>query len=305
MAINQRIGFIGLGAMGEPMAANVAKAGFPLTVFDVRPEPLERLEGLGATVAASARAVAEQSDVVLVAVVDDAQVEATLLGRPAGDTPNPGGVLDALAPGSTVAVHSTIHPSTCRRLSALAAERHIGFLDAPISGGANGAEAGTLAIMVGGDTATLAGCRDVLDAMAGHVFHVGGVGMGEVAKITNNVVLAVVLQGTFEGLRLAQRSGIDEATMLEILGASAGDSWVVRHWDAIQTMADAHPQGRSGLARLTYKDLTFAQAIGHEVGAPLPVTALAAQLVEQPLSPIGPATDGPTPAPTPKRGTPA
>jgi 3-hydroxyisobutyrate dehydrogenase len=289
MAINQRIGFIGLGAMGEPMAANVAKAGFPLTVFDVRPEPLERLEGLGATVAASARAVAEQSDVVLLAVVDDAQVEATLLD---------GGVLDALAPGSTVAVHSTIHPSTCRRLNALAAERHI-------SGGANGAEAGTLAIMVGGDAATLAGCRDVLDAMAGNVFHVGGVGMGEVAKITNNVVLAVVLQGTFEGLRLAQRSGIDEATMLEILGASAGDSWVVRHWDAIQTMADAHPQGRSGLARLTYKDLTFAQAIGHEVGAPLPVTALAAQLVEQPLSPIGPVPDGPTPAPTPKRGTPA
>jgi 3-hydroxyisobutyrate dehydrogenase len=296
MAINQRIGFIGLGAMGEPMAANVAKAGFPLTVFDVRPEPLERLEGLGAIVAASARAVAEQSDVVLLAVVDDAQVEATLLD---------GGVLDALAPGAAVAVHSTIHPSTCRRLNALAAERHIGFLDAPISGGANGAEAGTLAIMVGGDAATLAGCRDVLDAMAGNVFHVGGVGMGEVAKITNNVVLAVVLQGTFEGLRLAQRSGIDEATMLEILGASAGDSWVVRHWDAIQTMADVHPQGRSGLARLTYKDLTFAQAIGHEVGAPLPVTALAAQLVEQPLSPIGPAPDGPTPAPIPKRGTPA
>jgi 3-hydroxyisobutyrate dehydrogenase-like beta-hydroxyacid dehydrogenase len=227
-------------------------------------------------------------------VVDDTQVEAALLD---------GGVLDALAPGAVVVVHSTIHPSSCRRLAALAAERGIGFLDAPISGGANGAEAGTLAIMVGGDEATLAGCRDVLDAMAGNVFHVGGVGMGEVAKITNNVVLAVVLQGTLEGLRLAKWSGIDEATMLGILSVSAGESWVVRHWDAIQSMADAHPQGRSGLARLTYKDLTFAQAIGHEVGAPLPVTALAAQLVDQPLSPIGPAPHGP--APTPKRGTPA
>ena len=280
MAINQRIGFIGLGAMGEPMAANVAKAGYPLTVFDVRAEPLARLEGLGATVAASARALAEQCDVVLLAVVDDAQVEATLMG---------GGVLDALNPGSTVVVHSTIHPSTCRRLAASAAERGVGFLDAPISGGANGAEAGTLAIMVGGDEATLAGCRDVLDAMAGNVVHVGGVGMGEVAKITNNVVLAVNLQGTLEGLRLAKWSGIDEETMLGILRVSAGESWVVRHWEAIQAMAEAHPQGRDGLARLTYKDLAFAQAIGHDVGAPLPVTALAAQLVEQPLVPIGPA----------------
>jgi len=282
MSTEQRIGFIGLGAMGEPMAANVAKAGFPLTVFDVRPEPLERLEGLGAAVAPSARALAERSDIVLLAVVDDAQVDATL---------NDGGVLDALAPGSAVVVHSTIHPSTCQRLAALAAERSIGFLDAPISGGANGAEAGTLAIMVGGEAATLETCRGVLDAMAGNVFHVGGPGMGEVAKITNNVVLAVVLQGTLEGLRLAKWSGIDEATMLEILRASAGESWVVRNWEAIQTMAEAHPQGRSGLARLTYKDLAFAQAIGHDVGAPLPVTALAAQLVEQPLIPIG---DAPT-----------
>lgn len=282
MNTEQRIGFVGLGAMGEPMAANVAKAGFPLTVFDVRPEPLERLEGLGAAVAPSARALAERSDIVLLAVVDDAQVDATLTD---------GGVLDALAPGSVVVVHSTIRPSTCQRLAALAAERSVGFLDAPISGGANGAEAGTLAIMVGGDAATLETCRGVLDAMAGNIFHVGGPGMGEVAKITNNVVLAVVLQGTLEGLRLAKWSGIDEATMLEILRASAGESWVVRNWDAIQAMAEAHPQGRSGLARLTYKDLAFAQAIGHDVGAPLPVTALAAQLVEQPLIPIG---DAPT-----------
>jgi 3-hydroxyisobutyrate dehydrogenase-like beta-hydroxyacid dehydrogenase len=199
-------------------------------------------------------------------------------------------------------VHSTIHPSTCRRLAAAAAERGIGFLDAPISGGANGAEAGTLAIMVGGDERTLGACRDVLDAMAGNVFHVGGPGMGEVAKITNNVVLAVNLQGTLEGLRLAKWSGIDESTMLEILRASAGESWVVRNWEAIQTMADAHPQGRSGLARLTYKDLAFAQAIGHDIGAPLPVTALAAQLVEQPLVPIGPAPN--VWAPPSGRGTP-
>lgn len=284
--VAKRVGFIGLGAMGEPMAANLAKAGFPLTVYDIRPEPLERLEALGATVAASARALAERSDIVLLAVVDDAQVEATLLD---------GGVLDALASGAVIVVHSTIHPSTCRRLAALAIERGIGFLDAPISGGANGAEAGTLAIMVGGDDAALAGCRDVLDAMAANVFHVGGTGMGEVAKITNNVVLAVVLQGTLEGLRLAKWSGVDESTMLEILRASAGDSWVVRHWPAIQAMAEAHPQGRRGLARLTYKDLTFAQAIGHEIGAPLPVTALAAQLVEQPLIPIGPVPDAPAP----------
>jgi len=272
MAINQRIGFIGLGAMGEPMAANVAKAGFPLTVFDVRPEPLERLEGLGATVAVSARAVAEQSDVVLLAVVDDAQVEATLLD---------GGVLDALAPGAAVAVHSTIHPSTCRRLNALAAERHIGFLDAPISGGANGAEAGTLAIMVGGDARDFEEARPVLAAMGANIIHVGPVGAGEVAKLCNNLVAGVAAVAVSEAFRIAEGFGVDPKILTEVISKSSGNTWVMEHMHPVPGLVGKAPSSRDYAPGFTTdlmaKDLGLVVNAARELRVPVLVAPAAQQ----------------------------
>jgi 3-hydroxyisobutyrate dehydrogenase-like beta-hydroxyacid dehydrogenase len=254
------------------MASNVARAGFSLVVFDVRSEAYPALEALGAKPAMSPRDVAERADVVLVNVVNDAQVRSVLLGDD--------GVLDGLRPGGAVVVHSTIHPATCRELAAEARGRDIGFLDAPFSGGAAAAENGKLSLMVGGSDAVLEQCRPVLDAMAAAVFHVGDVGMGEAAKITNNAVLSVILEATHEGLALSRASGIDDDVMLAILCASAGESWVSRNWHAIAQTTAAYPGGARGMADLVTKDLNLALAIAHDVRVALPAVALTTQFLE-------------------------
>jgi 3-hydroxyisobutyrate dehydrogenase-like beta-hydroxyacid dehydrogenase len=256
------------------MATNVVRAGFELVVFDVRPEAYAPLEALGAKGASSPREVAERADVVLVNVLNDAQVRGVLLGDD--------GVLGALRPGATVVVHSTIDPATCRELAEEAARHQIGFLDAPFSGGTAAAESGNLTLMVGGATEALDRCRPVLGAMAANIFHVGGPGMGEAAKITNNAVLAVILEATHEGLGLSRASGIDDDVMLSILCASAGDSWVARNWRAIEQTTATYPGGARGMADLVTKDLKLALAIAHDVGVPLPAVALTTQFVEAP-----------------------
>lgn len=165
-----RVGFVGLGHMGEPMAAQVAKAGFDLTVFDVRPEPVERVVALGAHSVETIASLAH-CDVILIAVVDDRQVSDVLMGNP-----NSPGILGIAEAGTAVAVHSTVHPETCRPLCTAARERAIDVLDAPVSGGPGGAQTGSLSIMVGGSGTALDRCRPVLLAMADHVTLLGGPG---------------------------------------------------------------------------------------------------------------------------------
>jgi 3-hydroxyisobutyrate dehydrogenase len=272
--IDTTVGYIGLGTMGRPMAANIARSGFELVVYDIRTEACAALEALGAKAASSPSAVAERSDLVLVNVVNDAQVRSVLLGDE--------GVLDALSAGATVVVHSTIHPSTCRELADEAGRRGVGFLDGPFSGGAAAAEHGTLTLMVGGPAVVLDRCRPVLESMAATIFHVGDAGMGEAAKITNNAVLAVILEATHEGLQLSHASGIDDEVMLSILRASAGDSWIARNWRAVQETAAAYPGGARGMADLVSKDLGLALAIAQAEGVPLPAVALTSQFLETP-----------------------
>jgi 3-hydroxyisobutyrate dehydrogenase len=272
----QRVGFIGLGTMGLPMALNVARTDHPLTVFDLQEGPVKEAVALGATAASTVEEVGEASDVILVAVVNDAQVEGVLLGT---DGP---GVFGTAARGSVVVVHSTINPRTCRRLAALAEERGLHLLDGPISGGPMGAREGTLSIMVGGDPAALETCRPTLETMSQRIFHLGGVGMGQVAKVANNVVLAITLEAVNEGLTLARDAGIDEDVMLEVLGTSTGDSWAVRNWHAVGEVARNYPNGATGVANLTYKDISLALSIGHDQGTMLPVAGLTSQMLEEP-----------------------
>jgi 3-hydroxyisobutyrate dehydrogenase len=272
----RRVGFIGLGTMGLPMALNVARSDCQLTVFDLQEGPVKEAVALGATAARTVEDVGEASDIILVAVVNDAQVEGVLLGT---DGP---GVFGSARQGSVVIVHSTINPRTCRRLAALAEEQGLHFLDGPISGGPMGAREGTLSIMVGGDPAALEICRPVLETMSQRIFHLGGVGMGQVAKVANNVVLAITLEGANEGLALARDAGIDEDVMLEVLGTSTGDSWAVRNWRAVGEVARNYPDGATGVANLTYKDISLALSIGHDQGTMLPVAGLTSQLLEEP-----------------------
>lgn len=268
------VGFVGLGTMGEPMAANVARSGQPLTVIDVRSEPMDRLVALGAKPAASLAALAAACDVVLVAVVDEPQLDAVLLG---GD-----GVFANAWPGTVVVVHSTVGPGACLRLEAEAAAHGLLLLDAPITGGPHGAVAGTLSILVGGSEPALDTCRPALEAMSREIFHLGGVGAGQLAKIANNAVLAVTLHAVHEALRLAEGGGLRRQAMLDVLCAGSGDSWVTRNWSAIGATVTGYPGGPQGVAKLTRKDLTLALAAAAEQDLALPFTTLATQGLEQP-----------------------
>jgi 3-hydroxyisobutyrate dehydrogenase-like beta-hydroxyacid dehydrogenase len=272
------VGFIGLGNLGEPMAAQVAKAGFDLTVFDIRPDPVSRLVGIGAKGADSVVSLAQRCDVILVALVDDKQVSDVLLGS--SDSP---GVLAIAKPGSTVVLHSTVHPNTCRALGSTAATREIDLLDAPVTGGPQGAQTGSLSIMVGGPESALNRCRAVLLAMGDHVTHLGDSGAGQIAKLANNVALAITMRAVHEALSLAETSGVSPEAMRELLTWGAANSWAAENWSAIGN-AVVHYQagGAQGVANVTFKDLSLALSIADDNMLALPATAVTAKVLVEP-----------------------
>jgi len=269
-----QVGFIGLGTMGEPMAANVARSAQPLTVIDVRPEPMDRLVALGAKPAASLAALAAGCDVILVAVVDEPQLDAVLLGAD--------GVFANARPGTVVVVHSTVGPGACLRFETEAAVHGVLLLDAPITGGPGGAVAGTLSILVGGSAPALETCRPALEAMSREIFHLGGVGAGQLAKLANNAVLAVTVQAVHEALRLAEGVGLNPHVLIDVLSAGSADSWVTRNWGAIGATSIGYPGGPDGVAALTRKDLVLALAAADSQGVSVPFTLLASEGLEKP-----------------------
>ena len=270
------VGYIGLGTMGEPMASNVVRAGFPVTVFDVAAPPLERLAALGADVARSAAELGRGCDVVLLNVVNDAQVKDVVLGASGA-----GGVLDSLTDGAVIVVHSTVHPSTCVQLAEVARERGVGVVDAPFTGGAAAAAAGTLSLLVGGDDTAVAAAGPVL-AAEGTVHHLGTVGAGELAKLGNNLVLGITLAAVNEALAMTAAAGLDREVMLQVLTSGAADSWVARNWEAVGQMAQTYPRGAVGLAALTYKDLDLGLRVAGDVRVDMPLTRLASGMLLEP-----------------------
>jgi 3-hydroxyisobutyrate dehydrogenase-like beta-hydroxyacid dehydrogenase len=175
--MNQRVTqveFIGLGRMGKPIAVNILRAGFPLTVYDSRREPVGELTALGARAAGSPKEVAETSDIVAVTVVDDAQVEVVLSGA--------AGVLEGARSGTIIAIHSTISPETAQRLAAVAKEKGEHVLDAPISGGEAGARHKSLCYMVGGEQVLIERCREVFVSSASDIFRMGEIGSGALQR---------------------------------------------------------------------------------------------------------------------------
>jgi 3-hydroxyisobutyrate dehydrogenase-like beta-hydroxyacid dehydrogenase len=269
-----RVGIIGLGNMGEPIAARIVGGGFDTTVFDTRADPLERLRLLGAKVAASSVELGRACDVIHILVVDDSQVEALVFGN--GDEP---GLLSICAPNTTLVVHSTVSPATTQRIAAESAQKHVRFVDAPVSGGALGAWAGTLSLLAGGDPADVEACMPIFETYASNIVHVGAVGTAQTAKIINNLVLLVNLQALREGLLLAQRAGIDEAKMIDVLRVSSGNSWRVERWFEQKKVEETYTTGRDGISKVRLKDLMLALSEGQRLGAALPVTALVSQLI--------------------------
>jgi 3-hydroxyisobutyrate dehydrogenase-like beta-hydroxyacid dehydrogenase len=268
-----RVGFIGLGNIGKPMAINVAKAGFDLMVYDLRPEPMRELTTLGAKAARSADEIGAHGEIIEVVVVDDAQVETALLGE--------GGVLSGAARGSIIALHSTVHPRTVRRLAEQAAAKGVTLIDAEVSGGERGAIAKSLCYMVGGDKAAFEKCRPVFATSGANIFHLGDLGSGAVTKLAHNLIVYVNMLAAFEGMCLAQRAGVKLETMHEVVHAGAAQSRVADHWSQQRKLKDTYTSGPRGLMELMHKDLRLALELGHDLGLSLPGAALTQQLLQR------------------------
>jgi len=260
----ERIGFIGLGNLGKPMAENLARAGFPMTVLDLDPEPVAALKALGADSAASPREVAEKSDIICSVVMNDRQTLAVMLESD--------GVLAGAREGALILIHSTVSIETCRTVAEAAAHKGVGVLDAAVSGAAAKSRAGTLSLMVGGDATLVGRAQPLFDVVGEHLYHMGGLGMGQAAKVCNNLMCLVNVHVIEEALRLARTAGIDEARMLEVAGASSGDSWALRNIENMRELAAIHTKGNPDMSIFGRKDIALASKLGGKLDAAVPIT---------------------------------
>jgi 3-hydroxyisobutyrate dehydrogenase-like beta-hydroxyacid dehydrogenase len=262
-----RVAVLGLGCLGQPMAANLLRAGLPLTVHNRNRRKEEALAAAGASRAASAAAAVAEADLVLLCLSDDRAVEAVLLGA--------AGALAGLRPGALVIDTSTISPATSRSLAATLAEHGIGYIDAPVTGGTEGARAGTLSVLVGGAAAHLERARPVLERIGSRISHFGPVGCGQEAKAVNQVLVAGSYAAVAEALALAQRLGLPEAELVEALKGGAAGSWALEHRS--RPMIENHyPLGfRLALHR---KDLAIALEAASAQQLELPITARVAAI---------------------------
>ena len=262
-----RIGFVGLGTMGGAMAANVARAGFQVTAWNRTPGRASELDGLGVRPADSPAAVAAASDIVVTIVSDTPDVEAVLFG--------PQGIAAGAAAGSLVVDMSTISPSATRDFATRLAERGVSMLDAPVSGGSEGAKKGTLSIFVGGDAVDLERARPVLEAMGTTITHVGPIGSGQAVKAVNQVILAGTYLGVAEGIVLALKAGLDVEQTVAALSGGAAQSWVLANRSG-RMLANDYPLGFK--VSLHRKDLGIALQLARETGTALPISALCEQI---------------------------
>lgn len=262
-----RIGFIGLGTMGTPMVKRLLSAGFEVTVHNRTREREESLVALGARRAESPRACAEGQELLFTMVSDTPDVQAVVLGD--------NGAALGLAPGSVLIDMSTISPSTTRRIAAALAEHDVAMLDAPVSGGSEGAEHGTLSIMVGGDAVALQRARPALEKLGTTITHVGQIGSGQVAKAVNQTIIAGTYAAVAEGVVMAVSAGIDVEAALQALAGGAAGSWVLANRSR-NMVANDYPLGFR--TRLHRKDLGIALAVARELGVSMPVAAYVEQL---------------------------
>jgi 2-hydroxy-3-oxopropionate reductase len=264
------VGFIGLGIMGKPMVRNLLKAGYSVTVRDVVQAPVDELVAEGATSAATAREVAASTDLLITMLPDSPDVEAVYLG--------PDGALAAARPGWLAIDMSSISPRVAREMAAHAAAAGAEMLDAPVSGGDKGAIAGTLSIMVGGTAGGFERAQPVLGAMGKTIVHVGPSGAGQVAKVCNQVVVAVVIEAVSEALVLGAKAGVDPTRIAEVLQGGLASTKVLDMRRANMLGGTFDPGFR---IRLHLKDLKNALELAREAGVVLPATVEVEQLMQR------------------------
>jgi 3-hydroxyisobutyrate dehydrogenase len=264
------VGFIGLGLMGRPMAANLLKAGFRVMLWNRTRARADELAKSGANVAASPREAAAAADVLITIVSDPVALESVLWG--------PEGALDGLRRGSLYFDSSTVSPALARRIGAACAERGAEFLDAPVTGGTWGAEKGELVFMVGGGAEALKRAELVLGAMGKRWFHLGPHGAGQTVKLAMNMILALQVDALAEALALVTRAGVPGQSLIEVLQSSMARAAVL---DVKAPMILERNYAPSFPLRLMHKDLGLALELANQIGVPLPATAAAREIYNQ------------------------
>ena len=270
------IGFIGLGNMGAPMAANLVKAGHRVTGFDLMATAVESLAAKGGTAAASAAAAAAANEIVITMLPAGPQVRSVYLSED--------GLLAHARKDALLIDCSTIDVETARAVAAAAAEAGFDMLDAPVSGGVGGAEAATLTFMVGGQEAVFSRARPILEAMGRTIVHAGPAGNGQAAKICNNMMLGVSMIAVCEAFSLAERLGLEAQTLFDISAKSSGQCWALTSYCPVPGPVPASPANRDYApgftAAMMLKDLRLAQQAAGASAAPTPLGAAAANLYQ-------------------------
>jgi 3-hydroxyisobutyrate dehydrogenase len=272
-----RIGFIGLGNMGLPMAQNLLKAGHGVRGFDLSKAQVDALTASGGEAAANVKAAASGAEIVITMLPAGSHVREVYLGAD--------GVLAVAANNALLIDSSTIDVETARAVAAAAGKRGLAMLDAPVSGGVGGAQAGTLTFMVGGDDDAFARAKPVLETMGKTIVHTGGAGNGQAAKICNNMILGVSMIAVSEAFVLAEKLGLDAQKLFDISSKSSGQCWSMTTYCPVPGPVPTSPANRDYKAGFTaammLKDLKLAQEAAMAAGAKTPLGADAAKIYER------------------------
>ncbi|KDE39870.1 3-hydroxyisobutyrate dehydrogenase [Nitrincola lacisaponensis] len=269
------IGFIGLGNMGGPMAANLVKAGHQVQAFDLSADALSIAEQAGCQVTRSAQDAVTDAAIVITMLPAGKHVKHLLIESEQA-------LFDALSPGALVIDCSTIDAQTAREIAAVAQQRQIDFVDAPVSGGVGGAQAGTLTFIVGGSQAQYATALPILQGMGKNIFHAGDHGAGQVAKACNNMMLAILMAGTCEALSMGIKNGLDPAVLSEIMKQSSGNNWALQVYNPVPGVMENVPASRDYQGGfqvdLMFKDLGLAMDLSQQSAAATPMGSAARAL---------------------------
>ena len=265
----KRIGFIGLGIMGKPMAENLLKAGYELAVYDIVPERMEDLLKAGARRGSSGKEVAARSEVVITMLPNSPHVREAVLG--------PGGVLEGATPGTILVDMSSIAPLASQEIAAKAQAKGVAMLDAPVSGGEPKAIAGTLAIMVGGPQETFDQVKDILAKMGSSVTRVGEIGSGNVTKLANQIIVALNIAALSEAMVLATKAGVDPERVFQAIRGGLAGSAVLDAKVPLALKGNFKPGFR---IELHIKDIANALDTAHELGVPVPLSSVVMEIMQ-------------------------
>jgi 3-hydroxyisobutyrate dehydrogenase len=269
------IAFIGLGNMGGPMATNLAKAGHSVKAFDLSAQALAQAAEAGCQTAESAQDAVKGVDFVVSMLPAGKHVEGLFVN---GDQP----LFDLIDSNTLVIDSSTIDADTARRVAAAGAAKGIGFIDAPVSGGVGGAQAGTLTFIVGGSEAQFAQAKPVLECMGKNIFHAGDHGAGQVAKVCNNMLLGILMAGTCEALNMGMKNGLDPKVLSDIMKQSSGNNWALQVYNPVPGVMDGVPASRDYqggfMVDLMFKDLGLAMEVSQQSASATPMGSAARAL---------------------------